>query len=283
MPIVTSKKSRFYKNLTLMTIIIIGALPMIFPFFWQITTSLKSPNQINQWPPNWFPWPLHFENYFDLANHVPLLRYLKNSITVVVLVVLGTVTSCSLAAYSFARIRFPGRNLIFVALISAIIVPTFALLIPQFILYQKIGWYNTLLPLIVPAFFGNAFFIFLLRQYFMGIPRAVEDAARIDGAGFLRTFIYIILPMSKPALITVAVFTFVSTWNDLSGPLIFLSDERNFTLPLGLVFFQGSPRAAVQTHLLMAMSVLLAAPCVILYFVAQRAFMRGITLGGVNK
>jgi len=281
--ITTSRKRRRTKNFVVLTIIILGALPMLFPFYWQITTSLKSPNQISQWPPTWFPWPLHFENYRELAEQVPLLNYLKNSVLIVSLVVIGTVSSCSFAAYAFARSNFPGRSFIFLTLVSAIIIPSFALLIPQFIFYQKIGWYDTFYPLIVPAFFGNAFYIFLLRQYFMGIPRAVEDAARIDGAGFLRTFLYIILPMSKPALVTVAVFTFVSTWNDFSGPLIFLTDDNKFIMPIGLIFFQGSPRSASQTHLLMAMSVLLAAPCVILYFIAQRAFIGGITVGRVNR
>lgn len=133
---------------------------MLFPFYWQITTSLKSPNQISQWPPTWFPWPLHFENYQELAEQVPLLNYLKNSVLIVSLVVIGTVSSCSFAAYAFARLNFPGRSFIFLTLISAIIIPSFALLIPQFIIYQKIGWYDTFYPLIVPAFLEMLFTYF---------------------------------------------------------------------------------------------------------------------------
>lgn len=280
---VTSRRRARLTNAVLLIVIILGAIPMAFPFFWQVTTSLKSPQQLAQWPPDWIPWPPHFSNYTDLRDEVPLLTYIKNSVIVTSLVVFGTVLSCSLAAYGFARMRFPGRDIIFFILISSMILPAFALLIPQFILFEKIGWYNTLYPLIVPAFFGNAFYIFLLRQYFLTIPTEVEDAARVDGAGFFRTYLYIILPMSRPALVTVAVFSFVATWNDFFGPLIFVSDQSKFTLPMGLVFFQGSPHSAVQTQSLMAMSVLLALPCIVLYFVAQRAFMRGMSLGGVSR
>jgi ABC-type glycerol-3-phosphate transport system permease component len=269
-------------NAISLVVIVAGAVVVAFPFYWQLATSLKAPEDIHRWPPTWLPWPPRFDNYIDLASVVPLLTYLKNSLLVVGLVVLGTVLSCSLAAYGFARLRFPGRDVIFIVLISAMIMPSFATLIPQFILFQKIGWYNTLYPLIVPAFFGNAFFIFLLRQFFLTISPELEDSARVDGAGFVRTLVYVILPLSKPALATVAIFSFVATWNDFFGPLIFLTDQQKFTLPMGLVFFQGNPHAPVQTHLLMAMAVLLAAPCIALYFFAQRMFIQGIAFTGLK-
>lgn len=269
-------------NIIALLVIAAGAIVVAFPFFWQLSTSLKSPGQVYKWPPVWLPWPLHWDNYAELARVVPLLTYLRNSLLVVSLVVLGTVLSCSLAAYGFARLRFPGRDIIFLVLISSMILPTFATLIPQFVMFFKIGWYNTFYPLIVPAFFGNAFYIFLLRQFFLTISLDLEDAARIDGAGFIRTYFHVIVPLSKPALATVAIFSFVSTWNDFFSPLVFISDQSKFTLPMGLVFFQGNPHAATQTHLLMAMAVLLAAPCIALYFVAQRMFIQGITFTGLR-
>ncbi len=269
-------------NAVSLLVIVAGAVVVAFPFYWQFATSLKAPEQIHTWPPTWLPWPPHIGNYLELASVVPLLTYLRNSVLVVTLVVIGTVLSCSLAAYGFARLRFPGRDAIFLVLISSMIMPSFATLIPQFILFQKIGWYDTLYPLIVPAFFGNAFFIFLLRQFFLTISPELEDSARIDGAGFIRTLVHVILPLSKPAVATVAIFSFVSTWNDFFGPLIFLTDQSKFTLPMGLVFFQGNPHAPVQTHLLMAMAVLLAAPCIALYFLAQRMFIQGIAFTGLK-
>jgi multiple sugar transport system permease protein/sn-glycerol 3-phosphate transport system permease protein len=279
-------RSRRFRSAVAKTIIfavvVAGALIIAFPFFWQLSTSLKSPADVYKWPPVWIPWPLHPENYTEVADVVPLWTYLKNSLTIVTLVIIGTELSCSMAAYGFARLRFPGRDIIFLVLISSMIIPTAATLVPQFVLFQKLGWYNTFKPLIVPAFFGNAFFIFLLRQFFLGISPEMEDAARIDGAGYLRTFFYIILPLSKPALATVAIFTFVWTWNDFFGPLVFLSDQRLYTLPLGLVFFQGSPHSTVQIHLLMAMSVVIIAPCVAAYFFAQRLFIQGIVFTGIK-
>lgn len=264
------------------TIILCGAGIVSFPFFWQISTSLKSPSDIFQWPPVWIPLPPQVQNYWELATVVPLMLYIRNSVVISGLVVIGTLVSCSSAAYGFSRLRFPGRDLIFLVLVSSMIIPPAVTIVPQFVFFRWLGWYNTFYPLIVPAFFGNAFFIFLLRQFFLGISPELEDAARIDGAGYLGTFVRIIVPLSKPALATVGIFTFMWTWNDFFGPVIYLSDDRFFTLPLGLVFFQGSPRSATQVHLLMAMSVIIAAPCVVLYFFAQRMFIQGIVFTGLK-
>jgi ABC-type glycerol-3-phosphate transport system permease component len=259
-----------------------GAVVVAFPFFWQVTTSLKSPSQLYAWPPDWFPWPLHPENYAEVADAVTLWLYIKNSLTIVVSVIVGTEISCTMAAYAFARLRFRGRNVIFLVLISSLIIPSAATTVPQFLLFQKIGWYNTFKPMIVPSFFGNAFFIFLLRQYFLTIPPELEAAARVDGCGFLSSFFRIILPISKPALAVVAIFTFVWTWNDFFTPLVYLSDQQLYTLPLGLVFFEGSPHSTVQTQLLMGMSLIVTAPCILAYFFAQRAFIQGIVITGVK-
>ncbi len=263
-------------------IIVLGAVVVFFPFFWQVSTSLKSPADIFRWPPLWFPLPPHPENYLEVASVVPLALYARNSLFISSLGILGTLLSCSLAAYGFARLRFPGRDVFFLVLISPMILPWAVVMVPQFVMFQRLGWYNSYYPLIVPAFFGSPFSIFLLRQFLLGIPLELEDAARIDGAGFLGTYARIILPLAKPALATVAIFTFMGSWNDFFGPLIYVSDQRLFTLPLGLAFFQGSPRSTVQMHLLMATAVVIAIPCMLVYFFAQRLFIQGIVFTGIK-
>ena len=263
-------------------VIVLGAIIVFFPLYWQISTSLKTPQELFRWPPVWVPNPPHPENNQEVANVVPLGQYILNSATICAFSILGTLLSCSLAAYGFARLRFPGRDVIFLIMISPMILPGAVTLVAQFVMFQKLGWYNTYLPLIVPAYFGDAFFIFLLRQFFLGIPLELEDAARIDGAGFFGTYWRIILPLATPALATVAIFRFMWTWNDFFGPLVYLSDTRKFTLPLGLAFFQGSPHSTTQMHLLMALAVIIVIPCALVYFFAQRLFIQGIVFTGVK-
>jgi len=269
-------------NTAAYALIIFGAIVVFFPFYWQVSTSLKAPEDLFQWPPVWVPWPLHPENYSEVASVVPLGQYIVNSLVICMSVIIGTVFSCSLAAYGFARLRFRGSDALFLLLIAPMILPGAVTLVAQFVMFQRLQWYNTYLPLIVPAFFGDAFFIFLLRQFFMSIPLELEDAARIDGSGFFGTYLRIILPLAKPALATVIIFRFMWTWNDFFGPLIFLSDARKYTLPLGLTFFQGSPHSTVQMHLLMAMATLIVIPCVLVYFAAQRIFIQGVVFTGVK-
>jgi multiple sugar transport system permease protein/sn-glycerol 3-phosphate transport system permease protein len=264
------------------TIVILGAVIVFFPFYWQISTSLKAPEDLFRWPPLWVPWPLHPENYREVAYVVPLWDYIRNSMVICVAVIVGTLFSCSLAAYGFARLRFKGREVLFLILISPIILPGAVTLVAQFVMFQRLQWYNTYLPLIVPSFFGDAFFIFLLRQFFLTIPTELEDAARIDGSGFFGTYLRIILPLAKPALATVTIFRFMWTWNDFFGPLVYLSDTRLFTLPLGLTFFQGSPHSTTQMHLLMAMATIIVIPCTLVYFFAQRIFIQGIVFTGIK-
>lgn len=260
----------------------LGGIIVLFPFFWQLSTSLKAPADVFTWPPVWAPLPPHFENYREVASIVPLWLYLGNSLFIALTSILGTLLSCSLAAYGFARLRFPGREPLFLLLISPMLLPWAVYIVPQFILFQRLGWYNTFLPMIVPAFFGDPFFIFLLRQFFLGIPPELEDAARMDGAGFFGAYWRIILPLAAPALGVTAIFRFMWTWNDFFNPLIYLSDQQRFTLPLGLAFFQGSPRSAIQIHLLMAMATIIVLPCVIVYFLAQRWFIQGIVFTGLK-
>ncbi len=263
-------------------IVILGAVIVFVPFYWQVSTSLKAAEDLFIWPPVWVPWPLHPENYAEVAYVVPLWEYIRNSTLICVAVIAGTLFSCSLAAYGFARLRFRGRDLLFLLLISPMILPGTVTLVAQFVMFQRLGWYNTYLPLMVPSFFGDAFFIFLLRQFFLTIPLELEDAARIDGSGFFGTYLRIILPLAKPALATVTIFRFMWTWNDFFGPLVYLSDTRLFTLPLGLTFFQGSPHSTTQTHLLMALATIIVIPCTLVYFFAQRIFIQGVVFTGIK-
>jgi len=196
--------------------------------------------------------------------------------------VVGSVLSCSLAAYSFARLRSPGRNLIFMALLATLMLPGAVTIVPTFIVFQKLDWLNTFKPLIVPSFFGNAFFIFLLRQFFMTVPLELEDAARIDGASSLQIFIRIMLPLAKPALVTVAIFAFIGSWNDFFYPLIYLNSEDMYTVALGVANFRGSARVGPQMQLLMAASFLATVPVLIVFFLAQRLFIQGIVFSGIK-
>ena len=187
-----------------------------------------------------------------------------------------------MAGYSFARLRSPGRNLIFVILLSALMLPDTVTIVPRFVVFQRLGWLNTYFPLIVPAFFGNAFYIFLLRQFFMTIPPELEDAGRIDGASSLQIFVRIMLPLATPALMTVAIFSFIFSWNDFFHPLIYLNSSDMYTVALGVANFQGSSRVGPQMQLLMAASFLATLPVLVVFFLAQRFFIRGIVFTGIK-
>jgi multiple sugar transport system permease protein/sn-glycerol 3-phosphate transport system permease protein len=260
----------------------LGSLLMLTPLLWQLTTSLKTSADTIKYPPVLISFPPQWQNYPALFERFPFWQYLWNSTFITVLVIIGTLVSSSLAAYGFARLRMPGRDLIFLALLSTLMLPSIVLVIPQFVLFQRLQWINTYYPLIVPAFFGNAFSIFLLRQFFMTIPRELEEAARIDGAGFLRIYAQIILPLAYPALIAVALYMFVATWNDFITPLIYLSERELFTLPVALNFLQGGVRSRPEHHLLMAGATLAVLPCILLFLVAQRWFIQGTVITGVK-
>jgi multiple sugar transport system permease protein/sn-glycerol 3-phosphate transport system permease protein len=197
-------------------------------------------------------------------------------------VISGTLLSSSMAAYGFARLRMPGRDAIFVMLLATLMLPGMVTLIPQFVMFQRLHWTNTFYQLTVPAFFGSALYIFMLRQFFMTIPVELEDAARIDGAGHFRTYAQIVLPLAKPALITVGILTFVATWNDFFGPLIYLSDKEKFTMAVALRYLQGSVRTKPESHLLMAAATISIIPPLLIFFIAQRQFMQGVVVTGVK-
>lgn len=265
-----------------LAIAIVGSVVVMVPFFWMLSTALKKPEEIYMFPPVWVPVPPQFKNFYDALTLVPFATYAMNSFIVVGVVLLGTLVSCSFAAYGFARLRAPGRDLIFMILLATMMLPGAVTLVPTYLLFNELGWINSFLPLTVPSFFGNAFFIFLLRQFYITIPRELEEAARIDGASSYRIWWHIMLPLSKPVLATVAVFSFVGTYNDFFGPLIYLTDDSKRTIAVALSYFQGSPRMGPQRHLLMAAVTASILPSLLLFVAAQRYFVRGIVMTGIK-
>lgn len=254
---------------------------MLLPQVWMLRSSLMDINQIFIFPPTWIPKPWVFQNYPEVFDTVPFLRYYQNTLTILIPSVLGTVTTASLAAYGFSRLRWPGRDLVFGILMTTLMLPYAVTLIPTFLIWSHLGLINTFWPLIVPSWFGgHIFYIFLLRQFFRGIPRDLDEAARIDGANPLQILWDIILPLSRPALISVVIFSSLNTWNDFLQPLIYLNDDRKFTLALGLAQFRGLYNS--EWHLLMAASMLVVAPVLVLFLVAQRHFVAGIALTGIK-
>jgi multiple sugar transport system permease protein/sn-glycerol 3-phosphate transport system permease protein len=265
-----------------LVVLSVGCFAVLMPVVWMVLTSLKAPHQVFVTPPIWTFSP-QWGNYAEVFELVPFQRYILNTATIVGLVVLGTLLSCSFTAYGFARLRAPGRNAIFMVLMATLMLPTTVTLVPTYIVFNHLGWLNTFKPLILPAFFGSAFFIFLFRQFFLGIPRELEEAARIDGAGYLRIWWAIFLPLSWPVIATVTVFTFIASYNDFFGPVIYLSDESKYTIAVALSYFSGSPRIGPQMHLTMAATTIAALPSILVFLLAQRYFIRGIAVSGVNK
>lgn len=276
---------RFTRLLTQVVVFIflsVSAVAFLLPLAWMISTSLKPKSQIFVYPLIWIPDPPMWSNYAKALNNpsFKFLLFLKNSLYYAVLSTIGIVLSCSLVAYAFARLRWWGRNFWFIVTLATLMIPYPVTMIPLYLLFSWIGWVNSFKPLIVPNFMGTAFFIFMLRQFFLTIPLDLSDAAKIDGASELRTYWDIVLPLAKPALATVALFTFLYCWNDFLGPLIFLTDGKKYTLAVGLAAFRGQYRT--QWDLMMAASTVVTAPIVIVFFFAQRQFIEGITLTGMK-
>jgi ABC-type glycerol-3-phosphate transport system permease component len=252
----------------------------ILPFMWMITTSLKKSQDVFTFPPNFLPHSFEWHNYRDGWNILPFNTFLMNSIIVTGANVVGNLLSCSLVAYGFARLRARGRDLLFILVLATLMIPREVTIVPTFILFTKLHLVNTLWPLILPAWFGYPFFIFLLRQFFMSLPHDLDEAARIDGASSLRIFTNIILPLSKPALGTVAIFAFIGNWNNLLDPLIYLRSQEKYTLALGLNLFRG--QFLTVFNQLMAVSILQLLPILIIFFLAQKYFVRGVALSGMG-
>jgi multiple sugar transport system permease protein len=269
-------------------VLIAGALLFLFPLVWMIATSLKPIEETMRMPPQLLPSRVMLENYpravmyqSDKLGFVPFLRYALNTLYVAGLGVVGAVVSNALVAYGLARIPWRGRNLLFGATIATMMIPGAVLMVPIYVMFRRLELIGTFAPLWAPAFFGSAFNIFLLRQFFMTIPFELSDAARVDGCSEWRIFKDIILPLSRPALAVVALFHFLFAWNDFLGPLIYLTDQRDFTLALGLQFYQ-SQHGGTEWHMLMAAATLVVLPVIVLFFFTQRTFIQGITVTGLK-
>ena len=269
-----------YGRLAVYAALVALSILFIAPFAWMISTSLKSGPGSIAIPQRWIPDPFVWSNYPTALDKINFPVALRNTLTYAIPAVLGTVASCSLVAYGFARIRWPGRDIVFLVLLATMMLPGQVTFIPLYVIFAKLGWVGTFLPLIIPTFLGNPFFIFLLRQFFLGIPTELSDAARIDGAGELRILTRVIIPLSWPALITVGLFTFIDKWTDFFGPLIYLQDPSLQPLSLALQTFQSAHKT--DWPLSMAASAVITAPLVIIYFFAQRKFIEGITLTGIK-
>lgn len=276
------RSHQFRRNIFSLTVLAVGAVVILIPFFWMVSTSLKTAGDVYLYPPKWIPNPLQFVNYRTVVDLVPLGRFALNSAFIVTMVMIGTLLSCSFSAYGFARLRAPGRDVIFLIILATMMLPSAVTLVPTYIAFNQLGWINSFKPLIIPAFFGSPFFLFLLRQFYMSIPRELEESARIDGASSYRIWWDLMLPLTKPALATVAVFTFFGTYNDFFGPLIYLSDESKQTVAVALSYFSGSPTAGPQMHLLMAMTLLATIPSLLVFLFAQRYFVQSIVTTGLK-
>ncbi|WP_163543165.1 carbohydrate ABC transporter permease [Occultella kanbiaonis] len=261
-----------------------GAIVMIVPFVWLIRSALMTDAQIFSSPPAWIPDPFAWENFPQALTAQPFARYFLNTMIIELFVVTGTVITCSLSAFSFARLRWRGRNVVFGLLLSGVMLPYAVTLIPTFVMWSELGALDTFIPLTVPAFFagagGGVFNIFLFRQFFLSIPYELDEAAYIDGANPWTVYWRIIMPLAKPVTVVVVIFTFIGVWNDFLGPLLYLTDDSNFTLALGLATFQSTYTA--QWGLLMAASLVVILPIIVLFFVLQRYFVEGVTLTGLK-
>ncbi|MCB2154246.1 carbohydrate ABC transporter permease [bacterium] len=275
-PAVTLSK-RFLLYLTL------GLLSILFmlPFVWMIKTSLMTAQQATTAPPEWIPHPFRFDNYVVATKAIPFWLYTRNTLYVAIMNVIGMTLASAFIAWGFAHYRFPGRDKFFAITLATMMVPFPVLMVSQYAIFRDLGWIGTYKPLWVPAFFGHAYNIFLLRQFLLGVPRDLTDVARIDGCGELRIFLQIIIPLIRPALLVVALFSFMYHWNDFMAPLIYLTDEKQFTLALGLQSFQSRLGETAITHL-MAATTLMVAPVIALFFLTQKTFIEGISLTGLK-
>ncbi|MEC0127525.1 carbohydrate ABC transporter permease [Paenibacillus pabuli] len=255
---------------------------MLLPLFFMVSTSLKSKKELLKFPPTFLPETWQWSNYREIFDTLNFSQMYMNSLIIGILTVVGTLFSSALAGYGFARYRGKGSNLWFMLMLSTMMLPYPAIMIPQFILFSKLNWIDTFLPLIVPAFFGSAYNIFLLRQFFSTLPDELFDAGRIDGCSEFRMWRQIALPLSGPALATVAIFAFIYSWNDLLTPVLYLSSSDKFTLPVGMSSFTSSRFRIPPWHLLMVASVLAMLPIVTLFAIAQKRFVEGIVLTGIK-
>jgi multiple sugar transport system permease protein len=261
-------------------VLIAGCIIFMMPFYWMVVSAFKTNAELTHVPPTLVPGVWAFDNFVRAVNYIPFGLYAFNSTVITLGATIGAVLSNTLVAYGFSRINWRGRNALFYLCVGTIFLPYPVVLVALVDTFGKIGWVDTFLPLIVPAFFGNPFYIFLMRQFMLGIPRELSDAARVDGAGELQTFWKVILPLTRPAVTVVALFAAVAAWNDFLGPLLYLHNTNSYTLAIGLQFFRSTHD--VSYNLLMAASTLVVLPVVVVFLFAQRFFIQGITVGGVK-
>lgn len=277
---VSARTERLLQQTGAHLVLIFFGIIFMLPFLWMLSSSLKPAADIFQIPVRLIPQTITFENYPEAIQAIRFLRYLGNTFFYAIAIMVGAVLSNVFIGYGFARINWPGRDIIFILVISTMMLPHQVRFIPLFITYSRIGWLDTFNPLIVPAFFGNAFFIFLVRQFMLTFPKELDDAARVDGANELMIFSRIVVPLSKPAIITIAIFEFMHGWHDFIGPLVYLRDPDLYTLSVGLRLYFTQHGA--EWGLLMAASTLFTLPMVVVFFFAQRTFIEGISFTGVK-
>jgi multiple sugar transport system permease protein len=282
--VVGTSFQRLIRNVIIYTALLIGAMVVVIPLFWMVSTSLKGANAIFSYPPEWLPHPALWRNYLDAWTVLPFGRFLFNTVFITILAVSAELITTSLVAYGFARFEFRGRNTIFMIMLATMMLPSVVTLIPTFLVWRHLGLLNTFDPLTIGAWFAwGPAYIFMMRQFFLTIPRSMEEAAMIDGANVVQIYWHIMLPLVRPALIAIAVLSFQGNWNNLQGPLIYLNSMEKFPVMLGLKFFEQSlSKEAPMWNYMMAMSVLMALPVLGLFFAAQRYFIEGLTMGGTK-
>lgn len=277
----TAKNKKRFTTAIVYLLLIAGSVLCLMPLFWMLRSSLMTNVEIFMVPIRWLPEVFQWENYRDVFETLPFLKYYANSLTLVVFVVSGAVLTSSLCAYGLSRINWAGKKIVFTCIMGSMMLPVAVTIIPTFLMFRRIGLTNSLIPLIIPAWLGGgAFYIFLLRQFFLSIPKDLDEAARIDGATHLQIYSKIILPLTKPALVVVGMFAFMNTWNDFLGPLIYLNSDDKYTVALGLQLFVGSYRAEWQ--LMMAAACLVVIPAILVFMIGQKYLIEGITMTGVK-
>jgi multiple sugar transport system permease protein len=281
---VQSPRARIFTHSLLHLFLIAGSIVMLIPLLWTLSTSLKTVQQIAIWPPEWIPDPVRWNNYIEVFRVAPVMLWLRNSMVIVLANVIGSVITCSFVAYGFARTEFPGRDVLFLVLLSTLMMPYVVRLIPLYVIYNDIGWINTFLPVTVPQLLGrNPFFIFLLRQFFIGIPSELSDAARIDGCSEFGIWWRIVMPLSKPALAAITIFAFRDSWDNFLSPLVYMAGRPDLRpLAVGLFTLRGGAGQLPDTHYLMALSTLMMIPMLLLFALGQRYFIQGVTISGLK-
>ena len=281
-----NRRMRILRRTSIYALVVCGAFLFAFPLYWMVITSLAPEKDVFLYPPRLIPNTFVWQNYAKSLSTFPYLRGLSNTLIIAIGVEVGQLISVPIAAYAFARLQFPGRKVLFAVLIATLMLPYYVTIIPQYLIFRRIGWLNTFYPLTVPSFFGvgAAFFIFMFRQFFLTIPKDYDDAAMIDGCGRLKVFWHVIMPQARPALAVMAIFTFITTWNDYFGPLIYLTDPSKFTLALDFYSWQQAqnPLPPQPYNHVMALATLITLVPMTIFFFTQRYFMRGLIVSGIT-